>query len=91
MSSTPNMPFDAAFSTALLQFNNEALGYCNGISDEKARDYAVLFARVLQSHAKGLQPENLRVPFGLFGPNKTLIETTLKRMFYRYFPTARQI
>jgi hypothetical protein len=79
-------PFDAAFSTALLDFNKQAGGYCDGISDVSAREYAVSFTRALQSRARGTEADRFRIPYGLFGPTRGLIETTLTRMFNKHFP-----
>ena len=80
-------PFDGALSVALLDFNNEAVVYCEGISDASAREYAISFTRALQSRAKGLEADRFRIPNGLFGPNKGLIEATLMRIFRKHFPT----
>ena len=79
-------PFDAALSLALLDFNNEAVVYCEGISDASAREYAISFTRALQSRAKGMEADRFRIPNGLFGPNKELIEATLTRIYRKHFP-----
>jgi hypothetical protein len=79
-------PFDGALSTALLDFNNEAVVYCEGISDPSAREYAVSFTRALQSRARGVEADRFRIPSGLFGPNKGLIEATLMRIYRKHFP-----
>ena len=79
-------PFDAELSIALLDFNNEAVVYCQGISDASSREYAVNFTRALQSRAKGMEADRFRIPNGLFGPNKGLIEATLLRIYRKYFP-----
>jgi hypothetical protein len=42
---------------ALLGFNHEAVLYCQGISDAEAHEYAMDYARTLQSRAKGLEFE----------------------------------
>ena len=80
-----NNYFDAEFSTALLNFNEEAVHYCRGISDVIAHDYAVEYTRSLQSRAKGLESPNPRISPGLFEPNRNLIRSTLDRMFTRHF------
>jgi len=77
--------FDAEFSSALLEFNREALVYCHGISDSVARDYAVEYARMIQNRAKGVEVSLPRIPTGLFDPNRNLIRTTLERMFEKSF------
>ncbi len=82
-------PFDAEFSTALLGFNGEAGVYCQGISDTVARTYATEYARMLQNRAKGMGDEQVRIPPGLFEPNRKLIRSTLERMCEKYFPAVR--
>jgi hypothetical protein len=77
--------FDAAFSTALLNFNEEAVRYCRGISDVVAHDYAVEYTRSLQERAKGLESPNPRILPGLFEPNRNLIRSTIDRMYTRHF------
>ena len=76
--------FDAEFSSALLEFNREAVVYCHGISDAVARDYALEYARMIQNRAKGVEVSLPRIPLGLFEPNRNLIRTTLERMFEKY-------
>jgi len=76
----------AEFSAALYGFNAEAVPYCQGISDRVARDYAMEYARMLQNRAKGLEYLHPRTPFGLFQPNRNLIQSTLDRMCKKYFP-----
>jgi hypothetical protein len=78
-------PFDAEFSTALIEFNREARLYCQGISDTLARDYAIGYARMLEDRAKGVQVSLPRIPSALFGPNRNLIQATLERMCDKYF------
>jgi len=78
-------PFDAKFSAALLGFNGEALGYCQGISDVVAHDYALEYARMLENRAKGLDAQFPRMPVGLFEPNRNLIRSTLERMCDKHF------
>ena len=80
-------PFDAKFSAALLEFNGEALVYCQGISDVVAHDYAIEYARMLESRAKGLDAQFPRMPVGLFEPNRNLIRSTLERMCNKHFPS----
>ena len=73
------------FSAALLGFNAEAVPYCQGISDRVARGYAMEYARMLQNRAKGFEDVPPRTPFGLFEPNRNLIQSTLDRMCKKYF------
>ena len=77
---------DTEFSAALLGFNEEAVVYCNGISDSVAREYAMEYARMLQDRAKGIEGQTPRIPAGLFEPNRNLIRSTLDRMWQKYFP-----
>jgi hypothetical protein len=77
--------FDADFSNALLEFNREAVIYCNGISDTVAREYAVEYARMLQNRAKGIEVSLPRIPTGLFEPNRNLIRAILERMGEKHF------
>ena len=79
--------FDAKFSAALLDFNGEAVGYCQGISDTVAHDYAMDYTRMLQSRAKGMEVPLPRIPPGLFEPNRNLIRSVLDRMCEKHFPT----
>ena len=76
----------AEFSAALLAFNGEAVVYCRGISDVVAQEYAMEYARMLQSRAKGLDAPLPRIPSGLFEPNRNLIRSTLERIWETYFP-----
>ena len=76
---------NSEFSTALLEFNREAVVYCKGISDIVAQEYAMEYARMLQNRAKGIEGQNLRIPAGLFEPNRNLIRSTLNRMWQKYF------
>jgi hypothetical protein len=78
--------FDARWSEALLGFNREAVLYCRGISDTVAQEYAQSYARMLANRAKGMEFALPRLPFGLFEPNRNLIQSTLDRMFLKYFP-----
>jgi hypothetical protein len=77
--------FDAEFSSALIEFNREAGLYCRGISDTLARDYAIDYARMLEDRAKGVPVSLPRIPSGLFGPNRNLIQAILERMCDKYF------
>ncbi len=38
---------------ALLAFNQEAVPYCEGITDASAHEYAINYMRALQGRAKG--------------------------------------
>jgi len=76
---------NSEFSAALLEFNREAVVYCNGISDSAARDYATEYARMLQNRAKGIEGQVPRIPAKLFEPNRNLIRLTLDRMWQKYF------
>jgi hypothetical protein len=78
--------FSAEFSAALLAFNAEAVVYCRGISDVVAQEYAMEYARMLQSRAKGVDAQLPRIPSGLFEPNRNLIRSTLDRMWAKHFP-----
>ena len=77
--------FDADFSTALLEFNREAVIYCQGISDTVAREYAMGYARMLQNRAQGIEASLPRIPAGLFEPNRNLIRAILERMGEKHF------
>lgn len=75
------------FSVALLEFNAEAVLYCQGISETIAHDYAMEYTRMLQSRAKGIEVSLPRIPVGLFEPNRNLIRATLERMCEKHFPS----
>jgi hypothetical protein len=83
---------NADLDAALLGFNQEAVVYCQGISDADAHEYAMDYARKLRSRAKGLEFEK-RTPFSehLFQyaahPNRNLIEAMLDKMYRKYFAT----
>jgi len=77
---------DERISAALLAFNGEAVVYCRGISDVVAQGYAIEYARMLQSRAKGIEAPLPRIPSGLFEPNRNLIRSTLDRMWAKHFP-----
>jgi hypothetical protein len=78
-------PFDAAASAALLDFNEEAVLYCRGISDGEAHDYAMDYARLLRSRAKGIESTATRFSAHLFEPDRNLTKGTLDRMYRKYF------
>jgi hypothetical protein len=82
------MPFNAEIGAALLGFDKEAVLYCHGISDENAHEYAMDYARMLRSRAKGLEFEKrTRFSWHPFGPNRNLIEGMLDKMYSKYFST----
>ena len=58
----------AEFSAALLAFNGEAVVYCRGISDVVAQEYAMEYARMLQSRAKELDAPLPRIPRDFSSP-----------------------
>jgi hypothetical protein len=78
-------PFNAAVGAALLDFNGEAVPYCQGISDADAHEYAMDYARMLRSRAKGLESGGTNFSAHLFGPNQKLIKATLDRMYRKHF------
>ena len=78
--------FDAELSAAVLAFNGEAVLYCQGISDMVAQEYARNYARMLLNRVKGVEFSLPRIPHGLFGPNRNLIQSTLDRMCEKHFP-----
>ena len=84
-------PFSAELSAALLGFNEEAVLYCRGISDADAHEYAMDYARMLRSRAKGVEVERTRSSAHLFEPDRHLIESALERMYRRYFATHRVV
>jgi hypothetical protein len=69
---------------ALLGFNNEAVRYCQGISDAGAHEYAMDYARMLRSRAKGLEFEPTFSAHS-FELNRSVIKATLDRMYRKYF------
>jgi hypothetical protein len=81
--------FDVEIGAALLGFNEEAVLYCRGISNADAHDYAMDYARMLRSRAKGLEFERSRTTTHLFEPDRNVIEGTLDKMYRKYFPTHR--
>jgi hypothetical protein len=72
--------FDGGLSAAILAFNAEAVLYCQGISEPIAQEYARNYARMLLNRAKGDEFSLPRMPFGMFEPNRNLIQSTLNRM-----------
>jgi hypothetical protein len=82
-----NAQFDAGLSAAILAFNAEAVLYCQGISDVIAQEYARNYARMLLNRAKGTEFSLPRIPFGLFEPNRNLIQSILDRMCEKHFST----
>ena len=79
--------FNAELNIALLAFNGEASVYCEGISDSVAQEYARDYARMLLNRAMGVEFTVPRIPSGLFGPNRNLIQATLDRMSEKHFPS----
>jgi hypothetical protein len=77
--------FNRDISEALLGFNNEAVLYCDGISDALAKDYAIEYARMIQQREAGSQVQFPRIPSGLFGPNCSLIRSKLETLSKKYF------
>ena len=82
-------PFNADIGVALLGFNHEAVLYCQSVSDPDLREYAMDYARMLRSRAKGLESEGIRFSVDLFLPNRNLIEATLDRIYRKCFVTYR--
>jgi hypothetical protein len=80
-----NEQFNADLAAAVLGFNGEAVPYCRGISDTIAQEYAMNYAKMLQSRAKGIDFSLPKIPHGLFEPNRNLIRSTLERMSEKYF------
>jgi len=78
-------PFDAAASVALLDFNEEAVPYCQGIADIDAHEYAMDYTRMLRSRAKGSEFEPTHFSAHLFEPNQKLIKATLDRIYRKHF------
>jgi hypothetical protein len=74
----------------MASFNDEAVGYCQGISDEVAQQYAVDYTRMLQTRLKGMEVGLPRIPAGLFEPNRNLIRSTLEGMCNRHFPEPKR-
>ena len=78
-------PFNAEVGAALLAFNEEAVLYCQGISDADAHEYAMDYSRMLRCRAKGLEFEQTRFSAHLFAPNRSLIKATLEKMYRKHF------
>ena len=79
-------PFNAEVGAGLLGFNQEAVLYCQGIPDADANEYAMDYARMLRSRAKGIElDERTRFSANLFEPNRRLIKATLDKMYRKYF------
>jgi hypothetical protein len=81
-----NVQFNAELAAALMEFNGEAVLYCEGISDTVAHEYAMNYAKMLNNRARGLDFSPPPIPHGLFEPNRNLIRSTLERMSRKYFP-----
>jgi hypothetical protein len=77
--------FNAEIGAALLGFNQEAVLYCQGISDADAHEYAMDYARMLRCRAKGLESESTRFPAQLLTPNRNLLKAALDKMYKKYF------
>ncbi len=54
-------PISAKVGAALLGFNQEAVLYCRAISDADEHEYAMDYARMLRSRAKGVEFERTRL------------------------------
>jgi hypothetical protein len=80
-----NKPLNGETGAALLSFNEEASVYCQGISAGDAHEYAMNYASMLCSRAKGLEFETQTRYWNLFEPNRNLIKRTLDKMYRRYF------
>jgi hypothetical protein len=81
--------FNVEIGAALLRFNEEAVLYCRGISDGDAHEYAMDYARMLRSRAKGLEFERTHFSGHSLEPDRNLIEGTLDNMYRKYFATYR--
>jgi hypothetical protein len=79
--------FDREFGAAMLCFNDAASRYCESISDLMAEEYAVVYARMLLDHARGLDAQYPLIPADLSDANRNLIEATLRNMQRKYFPS----
>ena len=77
--------FNTEVGGALLGFNKEAVLYCQSITDADAHEYAMDYARMLRSRAKGLEFERTRFSAHLFEPNRNLVKATLDKMYRKYF------
>jgi len=74
-------PFDAA----LRGFNEEAILYCQSISDVGEREYAMDYARILRNRAKGLENEQSRFSARMLVSNRNLIKAALDKMYLKHF------
>jgi hypothetical protein len=81
--------FNAEIGAALRCFNEEAVLYCRGILDADAHEYAMAYARMLRSRAKGLEFERTHFSGRLLEPDRNLIEGTLDGMYRKYFAAYR--
>jgi hypothetical protein len=79
--------FSTDFGDALLAFNSEAMVYCEGISDTVAHNYAVNYARTLQTRAKGIEISEPKVPISLFEPTRNWIRFKLEDTYRKHFTT----
>ena len=82
-------PFSAEVGAALLRFNEEAVLYCRGITDADGHEYAMDYARMLRSRAKGVEFQRTRFSAHLCAPDRKLIEGALEKMYRKYFATYR--
>jgi len=78
-------PFNAEVAAALLGFNEEAVLYCRDISDADAHEYAMDYARLLRSRARGAEFERTRFSSHLFEAERHSIEGALEKMYRKYF------
>ena len=81
---TSTEPFSTEVGAALHSFNEEAVLYCQGITDADTHDYAMNYARMLRNRAKGLVPERTRFPAYRLEPNQILIKASLDKMYRKY-------
>jgi hypothetical protein len=82
-------PFRVDVGAALLRFNEEAVLYCQGISDAETHEHAMDYARMLRNRAKGKAFERTRVSTQLFALERNLIEAVLDEMYRKYFAVYR--
>jgi hypothetical protein len=80
-------PLDVDFDATLQAFTGEAGIYCDGISDQIARQYAVSFTLMLENRAREIAVEEPRNP-GMFEPNRNLVRLALKSIYERHFGTS---
>jgi hypothetical protein len=76
----------AEFSAALLALMGKPSFTAGVFQDSVAQEYAMEYARMLQSRAKGIDAALPRIPSGFFEPNRNLIRSTLDRMWAKHFP-----